>query len=55
MPPLPTATIRTQLSVPLRFTDGYTTLARVFSFHGLVDGQEHVAFGLGDRGAPLAS
>jgi GTP cyclohydrolase II len=55
MPPLPTATIRTQLAVPLRFTDGYTTLARVFSFHGLVDGQEHVAFGLGDRAAPLAS
>jgi len=51
MPPLPKATIRTQLSVPLRFADGYTTLARVFSFDGLVDGQEHVAFGLG----PLTS
>jgi GTP cyclohydrolase II len=37
--------------VPLRFTDGYTTPARVFSFDGLVDGQEHVAFGLGDWGA----
>jgi GTP cyclohydrolase II len=44
--PLPTATIRTQVSVPLRFTDGYTTAARVFSFDGLVDGQEHLAFGL---------
>jgi GTP cyclohydrolase II len=55
MPPLPTATIRTQLSVPLRFTDGYTTLARVFSFDGLVDGQEHVAFGLGDRADQLTS
>jgi GTP cyclohydrolase II len=54
MPPLPTATIRTELSVPLRFTDGYTTPARVFSFDGLVDGQEHVAFGLGDWDAPLA-
>ena len=51
MPPLPKATIRTQLSVPLRFAGGYTTLARVFSFDGLVDGQEHVAFGLG----PLTS
>jgi GTP cyclohydrolase II len=55
MPPLPTATIRTQLPVPLRFSDGYTTLARVFSFDGLVDGQEHVAFGLGDRAAQLTS
>src|SRR5919205_196857 len=26
--PLPTATIRTQVSLPLRFTDGYTTAAR---------------------------
>jgi GTP cyclohydrolase II len=55
MPPLPTATIRTQLSVPLRFADGYTTAARLFSFDGLVDGQEHVAFGLGDRAALLTS
>src|SRR5690242_9694114 len=45
------ATIRTQLSVPLRFADGYTTVARVFSFDGLADGLEHVAFGLG----PLTS
>ena len=54
-PPLPTATIRTQLPVPLRFADGYTAPARVFSFDGLVDGQEHLAFGLGDRAAPLTS
>jgi GTP cyclohydrolase II len=52
---LPTATIRTQLSVPLRFSDGYSTLARVFSFDGLVDGKEHLAFGLGDRAAPLTA
>jgi GTP cyclohydrolase II len=52
--PLPTATIRTQVSVPLRFTDGYTTAARVFSFDGLVDGLEHLAFGLGDRAAALS-
>lgn len=55
IPPVPAATIRTQLPVPLRFSDGYTTPARVFSFHGLVDGLEHVAFGLGDRSAPLTS
>src|SRR5450631_3658650 len=53
--PAPTATIRTQMSVPLRFTDGYSTVARVFSFDGLVDGQEHLAFGLGDRAAVATS
>jgi GTP cyclohydrolase II len=55
MPSLPAATIRTQLTLPLRFSDGYATPARVFSFDGLVDGREHVALGLGDRAAPLAS
>src|SRR4051794_22929040 len=55
MPPLPTATIRTQLPVPLRFSDGYTAPARVFSFNGLVDGLEHVAFGLGDWAAAVTS
>jgi GTP cyclohydrolase II len=53
--PLPTATIRTQVPVPLRFSDGYASLARVFSFDGLADGLEHVAFGLGDRAAPVTS
>ena len=47
-----TATIRTQLELPLRFADGYTTDARVFSFDGLVDGGEHLAFALGDRTVP---
>src|SRR4051794_25850190 len=47
--PPPTATIRTEVSVPLRFADGYATTARVFSFDGLVDGQEHIAFELGER------
>ena len=36
---VPTATIRTQVSVPLRLADGYVTEARVFSFDGLVDGR----------------
>ena len=53
--PLPTATIRTQVPVPLRFADGYTARARVFSFDGLVDGQEHLAFGLGNRAAAVTS
>jgi GTP cyclohydrolase II len=53
--PLPTATIRTQVSLPLRFDDGYATAARVFSFDGLVDSQEHLAFGLGDLAAPVTA
>jgi GTP cyclohydrolase II len=53
--PLPPATIRTQVPLPLRFSDGYATVARVFSFDGLADGREHVAFGLGDRAAPLTA
>jgi GTP cyclohydrolase II len=54
-PPPPAATIRTQVSLPLRFADGYATGARVFSFDGLVDGQEHLAFALGDRAAGVTS
>lgn len=50
---LSTATIRTQVTVPLRFPDGYATTARVFSFNGLVDGREHLAFGLGDWAGSL--
>jgi GTP cyclohydrolase II len=49
----PAATIRTQVELPLRFSDGYATDARVFSFDGLVDGREHLAFALGDRRTPL--
>src|SRR5262245_8957915 len=48
----PTATIRTQVALPLRFSDGYATDAGVFSFDGLVDSREHLAFALGDRTAP---
>jgi GTP cyclohydrolase II len=51
----PLAAIRTQLVVPLEFADGYAADARVFTFHGLVDGQEHLALGLGDRVRPCGS
>ncbi|HKS98679.1 MAG TPA: GTP cyclohydrolase II [Rugosimonospora sp.] len=44
----PVATVRTQVTVPLRFPDGYATTARVFTFNGLVDAREHLALGLGD-------
>jgi GTP cyclohydrolase II len=45
---LPEATIRTQLTLPLRFPDGYATAARVFTFDGLLDGREHLALRLGN-------
>lgn len=48
-PSLPKATIRTQVTLPLRFADGYATPARVFTFNNLVDGREHLALGLGTR------
>src|SRR5689334_5216571 len=50
---LPGATMRTQVTIPLRLLDGYTTTARVFTFNGLADGREHVAFGLGDWAGAL--
>lgn len=45
--PVPPAAVRTQVTVPLRFADGYATTARVFTFDGLTDGKEHLALGLG--------
>jgi len=47
---LPEAEIRTQVTVPLRFPDGYATAAEVLSFSGLLDGREHVALRLGTPG-----
>lgn len=45
-------TVRTRVTVPLRFPDGYATTAEVFTFSGLADGKEHLLLGLGDwRGA----
>jgi len=44
---LPRATIRTQVTIPLRLADGYATTARAFTFDGLVDGREHLALGFG--------
>jgi GTP cyclohydrolase II len=44
--------VRTRVTVPLRFPDGYATTADVFTFTGLTDGKEHLLLGLGDwRGA----
>ena len=45
----PAASIRTEVLVPLRFADGFATVARVLTFDGLVDGREHLAVGQRDR------
>ncbi|MGZ4624968.1 MAG: GTP cyclohydrolase II [Kineosporiaceae bacterium] len=44
----PAATVRRQVTLPLRTPNGFVTHAQVFSFEGLVDGREHVALALGD-------
>ncbi len=48
------ASVRTAVTVPLRFDGGYTTTGRVMTFRGLVDGKEHLAIGLGDWQGALA-
>jgi GTP cyclohydrolase II len=45
---IPEATVRTRVRVPLRFGDGYSVDSELVTFHGLVDGQEHLAVVLGD-------
>ncbi|WP_194895589.1 GTP cyclohydrolase II [Catenulispora pinisilvae] len=53
----PEATIRTRVRVPLRLpatrrgADGYSVDAELVTFHGLVDGGEHLAVVLGEPGA----
>jgi GTP cyclohydrolase II len=39
--------VRTRVTVPLRFPDGYATTAEVITFAGLADGREHLALALG--------
>ncbi|MFI2431877.1 GTP cyclohydrolase II [Streptomyces sp. NPDC018693] len=43
----PAATPRSRVRVPLRFHDGYSVDTELVTFHGLADGQEHVAVVLG--------
>jgi GTP cyclohydrolase II len=47
------ASVRTQVTVPLRFADGFAATARVYTFEGLADGGEHLALRLGERAARL--
>ena len=42
------ATVRSQVTVPLRFPDGFTTTAEVLTFRGLADGKEHLLLALGE-------
>ncbi|GAB2986233.1 GTP cyclohydrolase II [Frigoribacterium salinisoli] len=46
--PLAAARVRTRVTVPLRFGDGWSTSAEVTTFDGLVDGAEHLLLALGD-------
>ncbi|MCU7725786.1 GTP cyclohydrolase II [Actinoplanes sp. KI2] len=43
--------VRTTVTVPLRFPDGYATTAQVSTFTGLADGKEHLALRLGTPAA----
>ncbi|MBZ5740612.1 GTP cyclohydrolase II [Nocardioides mangrovi] len=41
------ARVRTEVEVPMRWSDGWSGTARVITFDGLVDGREHLALRLG--------
>lgn len=47
--PVTAATVRREVGLPLGLDGGEVVHARVYSFDGLSDGCEHVAFALGDR------
>ena len=42
------ATVRSRVTVPLRFPDGYSAVAEVLTFHGLADSKEHLLLAFGD-------
>jgi GTP cyclohydrolase II len=49
------ATVRRQVGLPMRLAGGEVVGARVYTFDGLEDGQEHLVVALGDRaGDPVA-
>ncbi|MFD8812835.1 GTP cyclohydrolase II [Streptomyces sp. NPDC059627] len=48
MTDFPAATQRARVRVPLRFNDGYSVNTEIVTFHGLTDGQEHVAVVIGE-------
>lgn len=42
------ATVRSQVTLPLQFPDGFTAEAEVLTFHGLADSKEHLLLALGE-------
>jgi GTP cyclohydrolase II len=44
----PEAAVRTKVSIPLRFGDGFSVAAEAVTFRGLADGGEHVALVFGE-------
>ncbi|MCK1823652.1 GTP cyclohydrolase II [Streptomyces sp. XM83C] len=53
-PVVPAATQRARVRVPLCFGDGYRVDADLVTFHGLADGEEHLAVVLGEPAGPDA-
>ena len=51
---VPTATVRRDVGLPVRLSDGSSAPARLATFDGLLDGREHLGVGLGDRTGRLA-
>ncbi|MFF2243520.1 GTP cyclohydrolase II RibA [Arthrobacter sp. NPDC058130] len=49
------AAVRSRVSVPLRFPDGFTAAAEVMTFSGLADGKEHVLLALGEWEAAVGA
>jgi GTP cyclohydrolase II len=48
------AEVRSRVTVPLRFPDGFTATTEIFTFHNLADGKEHLLLALGDWQTTLA-
>jgi len=48
MTSLPAARVRTEVTIPVRFADGFAATARMYSFEGLADRGEHVALSFGE-------
>ncbi|AOT04399.1 GTP cyclohydrolase II RibA [Arthrobacter sp. U41] len=42
------ATVRSQVTIPLRFPDGFAATAEMLTFRGLADGKEHLLLALGE-------
>ena len=49
------AAVRSQVTVPLRFPDGFAATAEVLTFNGLADGKEHLLLGPRRVGAAAAA